>query len=713
MVNEKTIFTSVIAYSFNMAELNLNYSLILTNGINKDNQKDISQKLSELPVVSMISIKIEQQRKYLVLLDNNLVSGARLKSEDFWQLITFEKYQDFGVYKNHIIQLIINQLNLTTVGKNVNRMPYYLISYIEWMNKKYEQRYAVKVTVDKEQNLSLRVVTFSKIKKTRDKQYYYFDAQQNRMIQSLDNKEKELFEWSNGTRSKNTINYMNLEKIEDYNYSKVGLAGTLLQSISENHSNLFEKLPYYLERQLLNYQKQSKKTDNGILWHCIAGQQINIYADIKNEQANILADRLEVALLHCRDVQQEGIKIVRANHSVEGLNIQAIDDVRGDRMRVDAYEVSSDRKIIQHVTVQGFGDYRHTTQEMVWMKALGEENEIDFISKDNKINKLSQELVVRRDILQKKLTTVSNEVLLQTAKYVYFDFQKIDKNHINVARMTVDISGVFQINVQIVNIRYIQNGNEFDEICQELMQRDQSLLEGWGWSAVLGCVKTRTGQYLIIKNTEQQIMPNEVWVREQLSMSNPKIRMNRQALLDELKRQLASEKNVVGSKLVSRLETMISGISNLQQINVSIKEVKDAAKEIDSKFNWQGNMRKVSDSIAANLKVAFLNDVFLGTNENKVQGFYGVGLLDTTWQNSLLYFVGSEMKLKKKVARAIRLKRIGLLNISKEEFQKDVFPDFIAMMTVKFVRNAQSTVIPYPFKYLREYRDLGHHQKHE
>jgi len=642
-----------------------------------------------------------------------LVSGARLKSEDFWQLITFEKYQDFGVYKNHIIQLIINQLNLTTVGKNVNRMPYYLISYIEWMNKKYEQRYAVKVTVDKEQNLSLRVVTFSKIKKTRDKQYYYFDAQQNRMIQSLDNKEKELFEWSNGTRSKNTINYMNLEKIEDYNYSKVGLAGTLLQSISENHSNLFEKLPYYLERQLLNYQKQSKKTDNGILWHCIAGQQINIYADIKNEQANILADRLEVALLHCRDVQQEGIKIVRANHSVEGLNIQAIDDVRGDRMRVDAYEVSSDRKIIQHVTVQGFGDYRHTTQEMVWMKALGEENEIDFISKDNKINKLSQELVVRRDILQKKLTTVSNEVLLQTAKYVYFDFQKIDKNHINVARMTVDISGVFQINVQIVNIRYIQNGNEFDEICQELMQRDQSLLEGWGWSAVLGCVKTRTGQYLIIKNTEQQIMPNEVWVREQLSMSNPKIRMNRQALLDELKRQLASEKNVVGSKLVSRLETMISGISNLQQINVSIKEVKDAAKEIDSKFNWQGNMRKVSDSIAANLKVAFLNDVFLGTNENKVQGFYGVGLLDTTWQNSLLYFVGSEMKLKKKVARAIRLKRIGLLNISKEEFQKDVFPDFIAMMTVKFVRNAQSTVIPYPFKYLREYRDLGHHQKHE
>jgi len=696
-----------------MAELNLNYSLILTNGINKDNQKDISQKLSELPVVSMISIKIEQQRKYLVLLDNNLVSGARLKSEDFWQLITFEKYQDFGVYKNHIIQLIINQLNLTTVGKNVNRMPYYLISYIEWMNKKYEQRYAVKVTVDKEQNLSLRVVTFSKIKKTRDKQYYYFDAQQNRMIQSLDNKEKELFEWSNGTRSKNTINYMNLEKIEDYNYSKVGLAGTLLQSISENHSNLFEKLPYYLERQLLNYQKQSKKTDNGILWHCIAGQQINIYADIKNEQANILADRLEVALLHCRDVQQEGIKIVRANHSVEGLNIQAIDDVRGDRMRVDAYEVSSDRKIIQHVTVQGFGDYRHTTQEMVWMKALGEENEIDFISKDNKINKLSQELVVRRDILQKKLTTVSNEVLLQTAKYVYFDFQKIDKNHINVARMTVDISGVFQINVQIVNIRYIQNGNEFDEICQELMQRDQSLLEGWGWSAVLGCVKTRTGQYLIIKNTEQQIMPNEVWVREQLSMSNPKIRMNRQALLDELKRQLASEKNVVGSKLVSRLETMISGISNLQQINVSIKEVKDAAKEIDSKFNWQGNMRKVSDSIAANLKVAFLNDVFLGTNENKVQGFYGVGLLDTTWQNSLLYFVGSEMKLKKKVARAIRLKRIGLLNISKEEFQKDVFPDFIAMMTVKFVRNAQSTVIPYPFKYLREYRDLGHHQKHE
>jgi len=341
------------------------------------------------------------------------------------------------------------------------------------------------------------------------------------------------------------------------------------------------------------------------------------------------------------------------------------------------------------------------------------EYEIDFISKDNKINKLSQELVVRRDILQKKLTTVSNEVLLQTAKYVYFDFQKIDKNHINVARMTVDISGVFQINVQIVNIRYIQNGNEFDEICQELMQRDQSLLEGWGWSAVLGCVKTRTGQYLIIKNTEQQIMPNEVWVREQLSMSNPKIRMNRQALLDELKRQLASEKNVVGSKLVSRLETMISGISNLQQINVSIKEVKDAAKEIDSKFNWQGNMRKVSDSIAANLKVAFLNDVFLGTNENKVQGFYGVGLLDTTWQNSLLYFVGSEMKLKKKVARAIRLKRIGLLNISKEEFQKDVFPDFIAMMTVKFVRNAQSTVIPYPFKYLREYRDLGHHQKHE
>lgn len=41
--------------------------------------------------------------------------------------------------------------------------------------------------------------------------------------------------------------------------------------------------------------------------------------------------------------------------------------------------------------------------------------------------------------------------------------------------------------------------------------------------------------------------------------------------------------------------------------------------------------------------------------------------------------------------------------IEKVEHSKDLFSQLLPLMDVTFVRNGQLTVIPFPFKYLREY----------
>lgn len=80
-----------------------------------------------------------------------------------------------------------------------------------------------------------------------------------------------------------------------------------------------------------------------------------------------------------------------------------------------------------------------------------------------------------------------------------------------------------------------------------------------------------------------------------------------------------------------------------------------------------------------------------------------VDIKQFSYNNSIYYFAGVVGKSLDDMSTAVNIRRIDIYENSKELFYK-LFP----LMDVGFVHNRQLTVIPFPFKYLREYvKKLG------
>lgn len=62
----------------------------------------------------------------------------------------------------------------------------------------------------------------------------------------------------------------------------------------------------------------------------------------------------------------------------------------------------------------------------------------------------------------------------------------------------------------------------------------------------------------------------------------------------------------------------------------------------------------------------------------------------------IYYYAGEKSIRKDKISRACIIRKIK----SENEME---FKDLLPLLSVEFVRNGQYTVIPFPFKYLREY----------
>ena len=96
------------------------------------------------------------------------------------------------------------------------------------------------------------------------------------------------------------------------------------------------------------------------------------------------------------------------------------------------------------------------------------------------------------------------------------------------------------------------------------------------------------------------------------------------------------------------------------------------------------------------------------TKENKKKFFNSlIGIKSTVLDGTFKYFVGKkENGIKQSIATSCIIRDI--LPWNQNGFNPNgniLFNDFCHMLTVEFVRNGQYTVIPFPIKYLREYRN--------
>lgn len=90
------------------------------------------------------------------------------------------------------------------------------------------------------------------------------------------------------------------------------------------------------------------------------------------------------------------------------------------------------------------------------------------------------------------------------------------------------------------------------------------------------------------------------------------------------------------------------------------------------------------------------------------RGTYGMGMVKI--EGEFYYFVGRNQIINQTLAHAVTLKRLVVLNSQQpQKAINRVIDQFESMMQVGFVRDNQYTVIPFPFKYNREYAEMINH----
>ncbi len=225
------------------------------------------------------------------------------------------------------------------------------------------------------------------------------------------------------------------------------------------------------------------------------------------------------------------------------------------------------------------------------------------------------------------------------------------------------------------------------------------------WNSV-DCVFKFKTQYLAIVQTGKQIIPLHDEIREREENSDGFHQISKSEIIDNLN-CLISKKNQsedAGSEEYVRVaERFIQIINEKTRLKfVLVKDVKQMLK--DNGISFQKKIpRVICNDLETYYHYTFNNSARQSNPYTLFPGFKGMGLVNI--YGKYHYYVGGINNVKQKIPRAIRLRKITPLT-GDEKIIFELIDGLTDMMNVEFVRNGQYTVVPYPLKYIREFREL-------
>jgi hypothetical protein len=238
-------------------------------------------------------------------------------------------------------------------------------------------------------------------------------------------------------------------------------------------------------------------------------------------------------------------------------------------------------------------------------------------------------------------------------------------------------------------------GSELSRLAWQIWQA-----AGSRTSQLLGALQSTT-QVFLIYNTELTTLPDGNHLRKELLAADGNNRIYQNDLIEAAKGM-----TLTNAKQAQDHGRLMAELSRLNQSTLKVKEV-----------NLQLTLgRRLKVIQALNDLLHERNGIWLYSPVRQRRfakywiGTYGMGLLEIRGQS--YYFVGNHQLVKDQLAKAIPLKCIEVLDSRQpQEDIRHMFQTYESLLQVFFVRLNQYTVIPFPFKYIREYHDLLKHQE--
>ncbi|WP_203650662.1 hypothetical protein [Secundilactobacillus yichangensis] len=688
----QTILASVISYRLNNLTLDQDFKLLMIKLDNKIRLGKFQKLLRSCSVQAVTGYQL----KYLVLL-NKETDWPVLEGMLVTQ-IRFSTISENGVYPNQILQLLLNQQTLDA-GK-VSKESYTNGLYVSRKDMKHtlrdgrEQRIALNITANWEHDLEMKTTTFTeKLNPQASDELYYWNQTFNRMERSQIGSTHKLYKKENIYNEKNNIKFVSFEELTKFEQSKVGIVQEIKAAINKNMSSYLIAEMNFRQFPLVKYShpKLPQKED---IWQLLKGQSINIYFDVSEPLTGALANEIVNSLKHSATLKSLQIQVNLSQSAKSGLNIQVVRDARNNDGVKEAYEVGTAEQIIQHITVENFGQMNSKSQTFKW-RSTG----ISDVAGDNKVIKLIQELIVKQDIVHEYMRPVTNQLVYLTGKYQFYKIDWLDKRQtqVMITKLWVEETNQLKFKSQTVDVNNLVADDEFTEIARGILSVVHRKKKKSIWDTVECVIKCQSG-FVIIQQTPRQTMISLDEIAEKMAVSDPNKKIRRSTMMTELENLRKSHESEFDYQ--EAVDKMLMVIGQLG-VTPQLGQTKSVLKGKGVNFKT-GKVQQINQELEQQGEFAFGNTVRQKRNAAQVLGLHGIGLVNI--DGKYHYFVGTDKGLRPSLVRAYRLRR--LIPITGDGSQiPDLFEDLLAMMDVEFVRNGQYTVLPFPVKYLREYQE--------
>lgn len=591
------IKTNQLTYTFDKELFSKNYDIFCIRTSEKHFKNGAYIIDATLLSNNVCSVLFKSGREIFVLMKSNgsnksLLKNAILK-EDGADRITISQVTPNSLKDDIVFQLMLNSLgNYESPLLKFNNLTGHLYCFHpNWLirGRKSEADVVFKVPclelrLSSEFRLNMEVHTFTsellrnkiEFKKKKFDEYpkYIFSAH-NTLRRKLKDDVGYSFIMRQTKNAKTEIAFLDIQNIDRFNQSKMGILTTVLENFNDRFSSIahldFESITDY---KALDYTRSVANENKQAISDLLSIKPIKIVDCIDDEYSKIFCKEICDLLLSKYGIKTSCGKRVAKDH----LNIRVIHNAAFYADSDDPHRIFND-VAVQHITFEDFSECSEFA-----------------------ISTVIHEMLIKADLVKQKISLFDWNTL-GLKDDIDFGIEVTDEQNTKYIFMTIHPDGTFNISEQTLNLFEANKYNQCVEIFENAKMNSVK---------VHGIIRDALGNINIIKDTEWFTIPEIYSIKAELANGNTKLR----------------------------------------------------GKE------------KRNELLSSCLDIKMFND---GVSE-----YYFVGTIG----NGMRWLIN----------RAANIRKI-------EPFEDSIlmFEKLLPLMNVTFVHNGQLTIIPFPFKYLREH----------
>ena len=502
------IKTNQLTYTFDKELFSKNYDIFCIRTSEKHFKN--GAYIIDTPLLSnnVCSVLFKSGREIFVLMKSNgsnksLLKNAILK-EDGDDRITISQVTPNSLKDDIVFQLMLNSLgNYESPLLKFNNLTGHLYCFHpNWLirGRKSEADVVFKVPclelrLSSEFRLNMEVHTFTsellrnkiEFKKKKFDEYpkYIFSAH-NTLRRKLKDDVGYSFIMRQTKNAKTEIAFLDIQNIDRFNQSKMGILTTVLENFNNRFSSIahldFESITDY---KALDYTRSVANENKQAISDLLSIKPIKIVHCIDDEYSKIFCKEICDLLLSKYGIKTSCGKRVAKDH----LNIRVIHNAAFYADSDDPHRIFND-VAVQHITFEDFSECSEFA-----------------------ISTVIHEMLIKADLVKQKISLFDWNTL-GLKDDIDFGIEVTDEQNTKYIFMTIHPDGTFNISEQTLNLFEANKYNQCVEIFENAKMNSVK---------VHGIIRDALGNINIIKDTEWFTIP-EIYIKAELANGNTKLR---------------------------------------------------------------------------------------------------------------------------------------------------------------------------------------------